>query len=85
MRLRLKGIVEWTFEGEQNGLINPSMQDGVKTLRNKKLAYVSTIKADAISVKPGGTAGIINPVPADYCYYGDGIFYLSLSQQTVNQ
>ena len=64
--------------------IYPSMQDGVETLRDKKLAYVSTIKADAISVKPGGTAGIINPVPADYCYRGDRIFLFYCISVPIN-
>ena len=34
------------------------------TLRNQKSAYVSMRKVGAECVKPGGTAGILSPVPA---------------------
>lgn len=47
-----------------------------RTLRNQKFAYDSTCKVGIvyrIYTKPGGTAGVINPVPALW----DGIFLFS--------
>ncbi len=52
-----KGNSEWASEGDRKSSKLPSMEDGARTLREKRAAYVGMQEWASQDVKRGGTAG----------------------------
>ena len=52
--------IEWASEGDRKSSKLPSMEDGARTLREKRAAYVGMQEWASQDVKRGGTAGFWN-------------------------